>query len=82
MIGPPKYINSTAIEMIRSLAQRIRNTTALILDGDIDVQLINRKGDNPIQLLKEKGVLDEIINRLVDIQTLSQEIYDFNPKFQ
>ena len=77
-----KRINPTAIEMIKNLAQRIRDTTALILDGNIDIELRNKEGVNPIQLLKEKGVLDEIVNRLVDIRNLAEQISDFNPKFQ
>jgi len=77
-----KRINSTAIEMIKNLAQRILDTTALIIDGNIDFELRNKEGVDPIQLLKEKGVLDEIVNRLVDIRNLAEQIYDFNPKFQ
>jgi len=77
-----KRINSTAIEMIKNLAQRILDTTALILDGNIDMELRNKEGVNPIQLLKEKGVLDEIVDRLVDIRNLAEQIHDFNPKFQ
>ena len=77
-----KRINPTAIEMIKNLAQRIRDTTALILDGNIDIELRNKEGVNPIQLLKEKGVLDEIVNRLVDIRNLAEQISDFSPKFQ
>jgi hypothetical protein len=77
-----KRINSTAVEMIKDLAQRIRDTTALILDGDIDIDLTRKEGVNPIQLLKEKGVLDEIVNRIVDIRNLAEQISDFNPKFQ
>ena len=66
----------------KDLAQTIRDTTALILDGDIDINLTSKEGDNPIQLLKEKGVLDEIANSLVDIRNLAEQIYDFNLKFQ
>jgi hypothetical protein len=77
-----KYINSTAVEMIKDLAQRINDATALILDGDVNVHLTRKEGVNPIQLLKEKGVLDEIDNRLVDIQNLANQISNFSPKFQ
>jgi len=77
-----KRINSTAVEMIKDLTQRIKDTTALILDGDVDIELTRKEGGNPVQLLKDKGVLDEIANRLVDIRNLAEQIYDFNPKFQ
>ena len=84
-VGTPtfmKSINSTAIEMIKNLAQRMRDTAGLILNGDIDIQLTRREGINPIQLLEENDILDEIINHCIDIQNLSQQIYDFSPKFQ
>jgi len=75
-----KHIDSTAIEMIKNLAQIISDTTRLILDLHID--LTRRDGGDPIQLLKEEGVLDSLINGCVNIRNLSTQIYDFNPKFQ
>ena len=75
-----KHINSTAIEMIKNLAQRIFDTARLILNLQFD--LTRREGGDPIQLLKEKGVLDSVINGCAEIQNLSTQIYDFNPKFQ
>ena len=75
-----KHINSTAIEMIKNLAQRISDTARLILN--LDIALTRREGGDPIQLLKEEGVLDSVINGCVDIRNLSTQIHDFNPKFQ
>ena len=75
-----KHINSTAIVTIKNLAQRISDTARLILD--LDITLTKREGGDPIQLLKEEGVLDSVINGCVDIRNLSTQIHDFNPKFQ
>jgi len=75
-----KRINSTAVEMIKNLAQKIHDTSGLI--GDVDIELTRQEGLDPMQLLKEKGILDKIINGCVDIQNLAKQISDFNPKFQ
>lgn len=72
-----KIINSTAVEMIKNLSQEIRDTAGLILNESISGQ----DGSSFIQLLKEKGIANEIIAHCVDIQNLAHQIYDFNPKF-
>lgn len=77
-----KRINSTAIELIQNLAQKMQDTAGLILNGDIDVRLRRREGVDPTQLLKEKGVLDDVIDYCDDIQNLSQQIFDVSPKFK
>jgi len=54
-----RYINSTAIEMFGNLTEKIWHVTRLISDVDLDLK--NLEGTDPIQLLKEKGILDDII---------------------
>jgi hypothetical protein len=73
-----KLINLTAIEMIKNLAQKIRETAGLILNESIS----GPDGANFIQRLKENGIQDQIISGCADIQNLSRQIYNFNPKFQ
>jgi len=73
-----KLINSTAVEMIKNLAQKIRDTAELILNESIT----GRDGASFIQRLREKGISDEIITHCVEIQNLAHQIHEFNPKFQ
>ena len=84
--GSPTFvrrINATAIAMFKNLAQKIQNTTELITGSEGPwLELKHLNGVDPVQLLKERGILDQIINGCIDIQDLSEEISDFNPKFQ
>ena len=74
-----RHINPTAVEMFGNLAEKIWNVTHLILQEEA---LAKGTGVNPVQLLEEKGILDEIVEGCIDIQNYSYEIHDFNPKFQ
>jgi hypothetical protein len=74
-----RHINPTAVEMFGILAQKIWNVTDLIWQ---EPALIKGTGVNPVQLLEEKGILDEMEEGCIDIESYSYEIHDFNPKFQ
>lgn len=78
-----KYINSNALTLIRQLAQQIRNATILIIGSQgPSFELKNLAGEDPVQLLEEKGILDKIINGCDAIRDMSAEIFEFKPKFQ
>lgn len=82
-VGAPttvQHINPTAIEMFGNLTERIWNVTHLILKEDME--LTRRNGVNPTQLLKEKGIYDDIVDGCIDIRNYSHQIHDFSPKFQ
>ena len=82
-VGAPttvQHINPTAIEMFGNLTERIWNVTHLILKEDI--KLTQKDGVDPIQLLQEKGIYDDIIDGCIDISNYSRQIRDFSPKFQ
>jgi hypothetical protein len=74
-----RHINPTAVEMFGILAEKIWNVTDLIWQ---EPALVKGTGVNPLQLLKEKGVLDDIVEGCIDIYTYSYQIHDFSPKFQ
>jgi len=75
-----RRINSTAVGMIKNLAQRISDTADWITGEHED--LTKEEGVDPIQLLKRKDILDNIINECIEIINLSEQIHNFNPKFQ
>lgn len=75
-----RHINPTAIEMLGNLAEKIWNVTRLIFN---EAQTLSSStGVNPIQRLEEKGILDDVVDGCVDIESYSYQIQDFNPKFQ
>lgn len=75
-----RIINPAAVEMIRIMANKIGDTVGLLIDEEIE--LTRREGTDPIQLLKEKGILDQVISGLADVRNQAGQIYDFTPKFQ
>jgi len=75
-----RTINPAAVEMIRIMANKIGDTVGLLIDEEIE--LTSREGTDPIQLLKEKGILDQVISGLADVRNQAGQIYDFTPKFQ
>ncbi|UCB60236.1 MAG: hypothetical protein JSW72_09050 [Candidatus Bathyarchaeota archaeon] len=80
MAAPGGNISQAALPMFGTLAQKIWNaTTPIIL---LEVRLRNLEGVNPIQLLEDQGILDDIIDHCVDIQDYSRQMHDFDPKFE
>ena len=82
-VGAPttvQHINPTAIKMFGNLTDKIWNVTHLILKEDSE--LTQKDGVDPIQLLQEKGIYDDIIEGCIDITNYSRQIRDFSPKFQ
>jgi len=75
-----RHINPTAVEMFGILAEKIWNVTDIISSEGYTLR--NPNGVNPIKLLEEKGVLDDIVDGCTDIFLYSFQINDFNPKFQ
>ena len=74
-----RHINPTAVEMFGILAEKIWNVTDLIWR---EPALIKGTGVNPVQLLEEKGILDDIVEGCIEIYSYSYQIHDLNPKFQ
>lgn len=78
-----RNISPTAINMIKDLAQKIQNTTLLIISfSGPGWDLTHPNGEDPIKIIEEKGVLNSTINGCTDIQHLSEQIRDIEPKFQ
>ncbi len=75
-----RHINPTAVEMFGILAEKIWNVTDIISSEGYTLR--NPNGVNPIKLLEEKGILDDIVDGCTDIFLYSCQIHDFNPKFQ
>ncbi|MFB0522131.1 MAG: hypothetical protein ACETV1_00035 [Candidatus Bathyarchaeia archaeon] len=75
-----RIISPAAIEMIRIMADKIGDTVRLLIDEEIE--LTSREGTDPIPLLREKGILDQIISGLADIRNQTGQIYNLAPKFQ
>lgn len=71
-----KHINPSAFPMFKNLTSTIYKMTGLILDLD------QQSGIDPAQQLTNKGVLDDIIRYCIDIKNISEQLADFNPKFQ
>jgi hypothetical protein len=75
-----RQINPNAIEMFRSLADRIWNVTNSIFNEGHT--LSNPNGVDPKQRLKETEILDDIIDGCLDISLYSYQIHEFYPKFE
>ena len=75
-----RQINPTAVEMFGILAEKIWNVTDIISSEGYTLR--NPNGANPVHLLEEKGILDDIVDGCTDIFLYSNQIHDFNPKFQ
>jgi predicted RNase H-related nuclease YkuK (DUF458 family) len=75
-----RRISSGAIEMFGNLSDRIWSVTDLIFK---EAQtLASQNGVDPMRLLEEKGILDDVIEGCLDISYYSLQIAEFNPKFQ
>ncbi len=73
-VGAPidlKYINQTAIEMFAILYTKIQNLTRPLFDTS---ELYHPKGDDPIHLLEERGLVDSIIANCTDVRLYSAEM--------
>lgn len=75
-----QHINPIVTKMFGNLTEKIWNVTGLIVKKY--TELTSRNGVNPIQLLEEKGILEDIVEGCIDIQNYSRQIRDFSPKFQ
>ena len=83
MVGSPlseRNISPTALSMSSDLAEKIWNSTNPI--NSLVVELRNRNGVDPMQLLEDKDILDDIISHCIEVQEYSEQMHDFNPKFQ
>lgn len=83
MVGSPlseRNISPTALSMFSDLAEKIWNSTNPI--NSLVVELRNRNGVDPMQLLEDKDILDDIISHCIEVQEYSEQMHDFNPKFQ
>jgi hypothetical protein len=81
-VGAPtdlKYINQTAIEMFAILHAKIQNAASNLLDIS---ELDDPRGTDPMHLLKERGLINSIIDNCTDVRNYSTEIHDFSSKFQ
>ncbi len=76
-----RRINITAIQMFDNLADKIQNVTALIFEAD-QQYLARLSGENPMQLLEEKGVRDDLMQGCSDISYYSLKIAEFETKFE
>jgi len=82
-VGSPttvQHINPIVTKMFGNLTEKIWNVTGLIVKKY--TELTSRNGVNPIQLLEEKGILEDIVEGCIDIENYSRQIRDFSPKFQ
>jgi hypothetical protein len=75
-----RHINPTAVEMFGILAEKIWNVTDIIWSRGYALGTPN--GVNPVKVLEEKGILDDIVDGCTDILLYSNQIRDFDPKFQ
>jgi hypothetical protein len=75
-----RHINPTAVEMFGILAEKIWNVTDIIWSEGYALGSPN--GVNPVKVLEEKGILDDIVDGCTDIFLYSNQIRDFDPKFQ
>jgi len=75
-----RHINPTAVEMFGILAEKIWNVTDIIWSEGYALGSPNRV--NPVKVLEEEGILDDIVDGCTDIFLYSNQIHDFNPKFQ
>lgn len=80
-VGTPtnlRYIDQTAIEMFAILYAKIQNLTSLFDIWKLD----HPEGMDPMHLLRERGLVNTIIDNCTDVRNYSAEISNFNPKFQ
>jgi hypothetical protein len=75
----PRTINSTAIAMIKDLAKKIHDMITPIMYQE--TELTGYEGNDPVDLLGEKGILNSTINYCSQIRNMSAQINAFNPKF-
>jgi len=75
-----RHINPTAVEMFGILAEKIWNVTDILWSRGYALGSPN--GVNPVKVLEEKGILDDIVDGCTDILLYSNQIRDFDPKFQ